>query len=43
MAANDPMLVMTRITRIITITSPIGELTLVARSDRFEIDCLIDS
>jgi hypothetical protein len=35
------VLVITRITR--ATTSPIGELTLIARSDRFEIDYLIDS
>jgi DNA-binding GntR family transcriptional regulator len=35
----DPVLVMTRITR--TTTSPIGQHTLIARSDRFEIDYLI--
>jgi DNA-binding GntR family transcriptional regulator len=40
-AATDPVLVMTRITR--TTTSPIGELTLVARSDRFEIDYLTEA
>jgi GntR family transcriptional regulator len=40
-AAYDPVLVMTRITR--TTTSPIGQLTLIARSDRFEVDYLIDS
>jgi DNA-binding GntR family transcriptional regulator len=35
---TDPVLVMTRITR--TTTLPIGELTLIARSDRFEVDYL---
>jgi DNA-binding GntR family transcriptional regulator len=35
-AATAPVLVLTRITR--TTTSPIGELTLIARSDRFEVD-----
>ncbi len=39
--ATDPVLVLTRITR--TTTSPISALTLIARSDRFEIDYLIDS
>jgi DNA-binding GntR family transcriptional regulator len=37
-AATAPVLVLTRITR--TTTLPIGELTLIARSDRFEVDYL---
>lgn len=36
----DPVLAMTRITR--TTTSPIAELSFIARSDRFEVDYLTD-
>jgi hypothetical protein len=39
--ASDLVLVMTRITR--TATGPIGELTLIARGDRFEVDYLTES